>query len=73
MKKNPENCMVSDICGFFFLFSTTETSHTDAATSWLIVCMWTFEIQIAADHISLLDTWEKNKVGSGIKTNIWHF
>lgn len=50
---------------FYFSFSTTETSHADAATSWLVVCKWTFEIQIATDHISLLDTW-----GGGISLEV---
>lgn len=73
-KKTPEIfAWVRDICEFFFYFPQQPT-HTDAATSWLIVCMWLFEIQIAADHnISLPDRWKKINVGRGVETNMWHF
>lgn len=67
---------VRDICEFFiFIFHNWEQpTHTDAATSWLIVCMWLFEIQIAAGHnISLLDRWKKINVEKGVETNMWHF
>lgn len=58
-----------------FLFSTTENSHTDAATVCLIICMWSFEIQIAADHNNMQqhpDRW-KDQVRKGIEANTKSF